>query len=74
MKYGGYYPPGAEEMAARRDALRAEGRYEEGDKLRVEIEARFGVEVMDTKFGYTLRWRDLAGMWPISTCSVRIAL
>jgi hypothetical protein len=73
MKYGGYYPPGAEEFAARRDALRAEGRYEEGDKLRVEIEARFGVEVMDTKFGYTLRWRDIAGIRPTPPCRVCVA-
>jgi len=69
MKYGGYYPPGAEEMAERRDGLRAEGKYEEADILRVEIEARFAVEVMDTKTGYSLRWKDMSG---VRVSSVRV--
>jgi cysteinyl-tRNA synthetase len=59
MKYGGYYPPGAEEIAARRDVLRSEGKYEEADKLREEIAARFSVEVLDTKFGYALQWKGM---------------
>jgi len=56
LKYGGYYPPGAEEMAERRLRLRREGRYEEADALRKEAAVRFDVEIIDTKTGWGLQW------------------
>jgi cysteinyl-tRNA synthetase len=57
-KYNGYYPHGAEELAAYRDELRKQGRFAEADELRNEFPWRFGVDVLDTPFGYTFQWHD----------------
>lgn len=60
MKYGGYYPPEAEVLAAHRDELRKQKRFAEADEMREEFPARFGVDVLDTPFGYTFQWHDFS--------------
>lgn len=59
-KYNGYYPRGAEDMAAERDELRKQKRFAEADALRKDFPRRFGVDVLDTQFGYTFQWHDFS--------------
>ena len=59
-KYNGYYPLGAEELAAQRDELRKQKLFAEADELRKEFPRRFGVDVLDTPHGYTFQWHDFS--------------
>jgi hypothetical protein len=58
LKYGGYYPPEAEELAQRRYELRKQGRYSEGDVLKSAAINQYNVEIQDLKDGWALRWWD----------------
>ena len=58
MKYGGYYPEGAEKLAHERDELRKQGRFQEADILRLKIAWEYGVEVLDSPTGYALQWQN----------------